>query len=206
MFLQSETSTRPAASTSPGILEPMPLEPVGRSFNVAGMAPGCAQVTVTVKDNTGANIGGTPKNVAVGSSGYYSTNISLTGTFTGITVNVVCTATGGPGTTVGGINVMEMPPIDEFFRTTKTVAGTFRTLSFSVTFANHTGTDQSVVLVLYGYVGDQLLKFCPHSFTSNPPKKQTYTYSCIDPGIYVAQVTFIDGHKNVTSRRFSYEV
>lgn len=206
MSFQSETGTRPVASSTPDILEPMPREPVGRTFNVAGMAPGCAQVTVTVKDSAGNSIGGTPKSVSVGPSGYYSTGISLTGTYNGITINVVCTAQGGPGTTINGIDVVETAPIEEMVHTTRIIAETLRTLTFNVTFANHKGSDQSVVLVLYGFVGENLCKFSPHSFTSNPPKKQTYSYNCIDPGVYVAQFTFIDGQNAVTSRRFTYLV
>lgn len=206
MSFTTEIQPAPAPATPPSVIEPMGSEQIGRTFNVAGMAPGCAQVTVTVKDSGGSPIGGTPKNVAVGANGYYSTPIMLGMDFAGVTVNVVCTAIGGLGTSVSGIDVVQNPPITEFARTTSIVAGSLKTLSFSVTYTNHTGSDQSVVLVLYGYVGANLLKFSPHSFTSNPPKTQTYTYSCIDPGIYVAQVTFVDGQNNVSSRRFTYVV
>ena len=199
-------SSPQAAPTVAGvsILEPGGGDSIGRTFTIAGMAPGCAQVTIEIRDSSGTLI--IPATTAIpDSDGYYTTNVTVMGDFSNASITVYCTAAGvGTGQTIGGVNIQLNPIIDTFALFSLPVGST-PPLQFTVKFNPWMGTDQSVTLVLHRYSATSTSKF-EHMFSSNPPATQTYTIPFPDKGVYVAQFLFVNSLTTVTSRTYTKKV
>ena len=171
--------------------------PVDRTFKVYGLSE-CRQVTIVVKDAAGNIIWGpklAPDGTNLGTEYYWTAEIDLMADYASVTVHAYC-VNEEDGDHRGGIEVVKgvitINFVDEPGPGLKRLRWIYR--------INHWKPKwQSAVLVVSGRItGGGTVKY-GHIFTENPHRELSFDFGLVKPGLYLAQLTYIDGQTSVTT-------
>jgi hypothetical protein len=196
LLCDTSVTTASRSGTQKVVLDPL-SGPVARTFKVTGLSE-CEIVTVVVKDAAGAVIWGprpAPAGTNLGTEFYWSAEITLLSDCSNVTVTAYC-AKESDGDSITGLDVKEA--IDVIDPVVDPAPGT-RRLKFMFRLNNWRGTWQSAVLVVKGRLTRGGTVMYSHLFSECPPRMPTYDFGIVDPGLYVAQLTFIDGQTSVST-------
>lgn len=160
----------------------------------------CIRVTIEVIDDaTGLTVYGptlaSSDGFNMGSEYFFQEYIKLGADYASVTINVYCVRP-TDGDSITGIKVVS--GISTLEHTDQPGPGPKR-LKFTFKINNWKGSQQSAVLVVYGRLPDNRRVKYSHIFTENPPREQSFDFGFVDPGLYVAQYTLIDGQTSVTT-------
>lgn len=189
---------RPKSGTQRVILDPL-TGPVDRTFKISGLSE-CIRVTIEVIDDATGMVVYGPKPAAadgidLGTEYFFQEEITLLANYNSVTVKVYCVRP-TDGDSITGLKVQNAVSTTE--HTDLPGPGPKR-LKFTFKLNNWKGSQQSTVLVVYGRLPDNTRIKYGHIFSECPPPTVTYDFGFVDPGLYIAQFTFIDGQTSVTT-------